>query len=80
MPCAKCEKKKRRQEKLSSILNGWKNLVWENKKVERIAKERLKICMDCDQRRGVMCKQCGCPIAAKARSMKETCKMKKWKL
>lgn len=66
MSCSAC--------KLKRIIAGWKNLVFENPEVERIALARIKVCASCKylSRLGI-CKQCGCPIKAKARSLEETC-------
>lgn len=68
------------KEKLAEINDGWKNVIWKNKEVEKIAKERAKICSKCPSMYGTICSECGCPIHAKTRSMVETnkCPLDKW--
>ena len=69
------------QEKLDEIQDGWKNWIWKNSEVEKIALERAIICSTCDSNSSIHCKICGCPLATKTRSMKETnkCPLNKWK-
>jgi len=68
--------------KLEEILSGWKNLIKKDPLVEIEAKRRAKICSDCPSARvkvGVLkCNECGCPLAAKTRSMGSECPLKKW--
>ena len=70
-----CNKKKKATgiDKLKSILNGWKNVIWSDPKVEQIAVGRAKICAGCDHNVLSFCNDCGCFIPAKARSLSETC-------
>lgn len=73
-------------EKVSEILEGWKNLVWENPKVEKVAKTRLDVCAGCILRSDYpepvklssVCTGCGCNIEAKVRCVKCVCPEKKW--
>jgi len=67
-----------RAEKIKSILTGWKNVVWKDKEIEAEAIRRVEICADCSSNRNTICKQCGCWIPAKARSMIEACPINKW--
>jgi len=62
-------------DKLKSILDGWKNIVWPDPVVKKIAEERATVCADCtgDHNRMNWCNQCGCFIPAKARSLAEVC-------
>jgi len=48
--------------------------------VEKIAKSRANICAKCDSNVNNTCKECGCPLYAKTRSMRETnkCDLNKW--
>lgn len=75
--------------KFSDIVNGWKNVIFPNERVEEIAKKRLAICVGNDGKlpclylstRGAdHCRICKCPIEAKVRSVTMTnkCPMGKW--
>lgn len=72
--------------KIGEILEGWKNLVWENAEVEVLAKDRMKVCGECDSRSNYpqevsmmsRCNACGCVIEAKTRCTKCTCPLNKW--
>jgi len=76
---------------IKNILEGWKNVVWKNPKVEEVAKNRLEICGTCElnvdgvcskkkeiQYKGELRRGCGCPLRAKLRSMDEECPLGKW--
>jgi len=73
--------------KITEILTGWKNLIWENKEVEELAKKRLEICVECPKRSdypGDMkftsyCTACGCTLQSKMRSPNSHCPDKNWK-
>ena len=69
------------KDKLAEIQDGWKNWIWKNEEVEKIALERAIICSTCDSNKGNTCELCGCPLFAKTRSMRETnkCDLDKWK-
>ncbi len=43
-----------------------------------LAKERLRVCKDCDDRVGILCGICGCYLKAKTRDEEETCPLSKW--
>jgi predicted Zn-ribbon and HTH transcriptional regulator len=71
--------------RIPEILEGWKNLVLTDSRIEKIALERLKVCSDCDQNNTnpelsmvSRCKACGCVLEAKARSPKSECPKNKW--
>ena len=65
--------------KLSEIIAGWKNFVFANPRVEKLAIERIKICVDCDDlRANNTCSLCNCYMPAKVRSPRSRCKIKKW--
>lgn len=69
---------------LSLIAAGWKNLVWPDKEVEKVARERAEICAKCPllvsmAGKGICCYKCGCVIAAKVRSLDESCPVGKWR-
>ncbi len=68
------------KEKYDEIKDGWTNWIWKNDEVEKIAKARALHCAACDSNIINVCKECGCPLATKTRSMKETnsCPLKKW--
>ena len=65
-------------DKVSEIFNGWKNVVFPNPHVEKIAKARASICSECDFNVRSRCTKCGCPLVAKTRSMKSHCPLNKW--
>ena len=77
MSCSGC-REKTVPEKLSSIFDGWKHLIWKDKEVEKIAKDRAEICADCGLNRNGFCKQCECYLSAKIRSVEEKCPLDKW--
>ena len=65
--------------RLSEIYDGWKNLTFQNSGVEKIAKERIGICVECPKLNNRnYCKLCGCYMPAKVRSPKSHCRIKKW--
>jgi hypothetical protein len=64
--------------KLSEIIDGFKNLVWENPRIEKIAMDRAVICSDCIYNVQNTCSQCGCFLIAKTRSEYSKCPMNKW--
>lgn len=66
--------------KLAEIVNGWKNVIFTDPKVEKLALERAKICSRCTANVHNICTECGCPLVAKTRSTKSTtdCPLRKW--
>lgn len=81
-------------DKLSSIISGWKNYLWKNVEVERLAAKRAMKCAGCDHAieskyevlhdhklkeiQGMVCDMCLCPLSTKLRSEKESCPLEKW--
>jgi len=65
-------------EKIGSIITGWKNVIWRSPEIECEAIRRVKVCSDCGFNKNNFCKNCGCWIPAKARSMDEGCPINKW--
>ena len=78
MSCASCGKNNTPLDKLKSIYDGWSNLIWKDKEVERIAKERAVICSECGQNKHEWCNECGCYLPAKIRSIQEKWPIAKW--
>jgi len=65
--------------KLTEIYDGWKNLTFPNPNIEKLAKTRIGICVDCDKlTRNNTCKLCGCYMPAKVRSKQSKCNLNKW--
>ena len=77
MSCGGCKSNKP-ADKLKSIYDGWKHLIWPDAETERIAKERAVMCADCKHSKLSWCNQCGCYIPAKIRSLNEKCPIAKW--
>lgn len=65
--------------KLSEIYEGWKNFTFPNPEIEATAKERIKVCLDCEMmKKNNVCALCGCYMPAKVRSPKSHCRLRKW--
>lgn len=65
--------------KLTSIIDGWRHLLWRDPAVEEVALTRAKICSTCPKLNSAnVCTECSCYIPAKVRSLGETCKIGKW--
>jgi len=66
--------------KIGRILLGW--YFWVTNRNNKLAQERLKICADCELRKGFVCGVCFCPLNAKARIPEEECphpaELNKW--
>ena len=59
---------------LQEIYEGWKNYLFENSKVEKIAKERIAMCVICKNlTKNKTCEICGCFLPAKCRSIESHC-------
>ena len=72
-------KAKTHKEKYDEIVDGWTNWIWKNPIIEKLAAIRAAICSKCDSNVANICKECGCPLWAKTRSMKtKGCDLKKW--
>lgn len=71
---------------ITEIYSGWKNYAFKNPVMEKIAKNRIDICVKCkDPKTGKSgitklktCRFCGCYIPAKTRSLTSKCPLKKW--
>lgn len=61
---------------LSKIILGW--WFWITNRNNKLAQERLAICMPCQYREGKFCGSCGCLLSAKARLPEEQCPYSKW--
>jgi len=68
------------KQKFNEIIDGWKNLILKNDPiVEEIAKERISICVDCENFTEInTCKLCGCYMPAKTRSITSRCDLDYW--
>jgi hypothetical protein len=63
---------------LKEIYDGWKNVIFKNAKIEKLAKDRIKLCVGCDEFTKLKtCKNCGCYMPAKVRSIKSKCNLNK---
>lgn len=61
------------------IVSGWGNYMFKSPKIEEKAKERLKICLECESLTRIQsCNLCGCFMPAKVRSPLSSCPIKKW--
>lgn len=64
---------------LREIYDGWKNFAFPNPEVEKLAKKRIEICVDCEfLTKNKSCEKCGCYMPAKTRSPRSTCPENKW--
>ena len=64
--------------KLQRIIEGWKNYIFRDKEVEKIAKYRALRCATCDFNKMEICTKCNCPKPMKTRSMDEECPIGRW--
>ena len=80
--------------KVSKVVSGWKNDLIKDPKVEKLARERMEICMGSNtkpacEKYGMIhilgfklmgCQECGCPINKKVRSTDpdNKCELGKW--
>lgn len=63
------------------IVSGWKNLIVKNSGTEEVAKERLKICLQCKPHYKAAiktCNVCNCFIPAAVRAANKKCLINKW--
>ena len=66
---------------LSEIFEGWKNLVFPNPQIEKLAIKRITICAEntCKKfRENNTCAMCGCYMPAKVRSRRSKCLKGLW--
>lgn len=78
MACGSCGKNNTPTGKLKSIYDGWKHLIWKDAETEKVANERALICAHCKRNKHEFCKECGCYLPAKIRSIDEKCPIAKW--
>ena len=84
MRSIKQEEKKEEMAKIDEIANGWKNVIKSKLGVsseedEKIFQSRRAICNECDSRSELdRCLECGCPLAAKTRSLISDCPLGRW--
>jgi hypothetical protein len=63
--------------KLFRIILAW--WYWLTNRNNELAQERLKVCVTCPFRIGLLCGECGCVLQAKARLEDEECPKGYWK-
>ena len=67
---------------VEEIITGWKNFVFKDKQTEKIAKERIAVCLDkkkCTKlNERFFCTICNCYMPAKVRSPRSKCPLRKW--
>lgn len=75
---------------LLQVYEGWRNYLFPpeelKKQIDRVAKERMKICSSCSYnskfhktiRPDEHCTECGCPLVAKVRCLSCKCGVDKW--
>lgn len=66
---------------LNEIIVGWKNYIFPNKEVEKIATNRMITCLKCKdhfQKKTKRCGICGCFMPAKVRNINSKCPIKSW--
>lgn len=69
--------------KLTEIIEGWKNVVFTDAEIELLSDERMKICNGCPHKEINLlnidiCGLCHCPLIAKTRSPESKCPESKW--
>lgn len=64
--------------KLSEIVSGWSNHIFDNPEVKQLAEARAKICSTCPENKSNMCNLCGCYLPAKTKAPQATCPIDKW--
>jgi radical SAM superfamily enzyme len=63
---------------VQEIYQGFKNLLFKDEEIEKLADARLNICFECPNRKEYTCGLCGCFLKAKVRSIQSTCPIDKW--
>ncbi len=66
------------KDKYNEIKDGWKNYIFPNPEVEKIAEQRAVICASCENNKLGVCQLCFCPLKMKTKSMKSNCPANKW--
>lgn len=68
----------------NDIVDGWYHLIIKDPATEEVAKERSKICSECEKLDCISnsfylhCGKCGCYIPAKVRSKSSKCPLNLW--
>lgn len=85
--CIPCQKATNTLKKAVNIINGYKNLIVKDDKIEELSKSRMEYCNVCPNKNVMVkvgdiiyysCELCNCPLIAKTRSENETCPLKIW--
>lgn len=69
---------------LRNMFEGYKNLLFEDAEIEKMAEQRLEVCEKCDKVNYLAgsfylhCKACICYLPAILRAPKKECKLGKW--
>ena len=78
-PCRKCLISEMNDEKAAMIIqHGMDAILSEDKSDEKVYKERLSICRNCDNLLSGTCLSCGCYVEIRAAIKKGRCPDKKW--
>lgn len=65
--------------RIDEIMEGWKNYFFRKPEIEKLARERLAVCVSCEYYNFLnICTLCTCPGAGKARSPESRCLANKW--
>lgn len=65
--------------KIKQIIQGYKNLIIEDKELEPLFQSRYETCLTCENNKLGVCKLCLCPVIAKSHSPLEDCPAHYWK-
>jgi len=60
------------------ILQGIKNSILKEEKIEQLSQERMAICNSCSYKKGNRCGICGCFLQFKTRQSIQNCPVGKW--
>jgi Family of unknown function (DUF6171) len=65
---------------LKDIVEGWKNLILNDPETQEVGKERITVCLRCDQfsKLNKTCRVCGCFMPAKVRMKEKKCPLGNW--
>jgi len=68
---------------IKNVIVGWRNVIFRRDDIEIIAKRRFAMCARCMDVPELLiedlkCKECNCPLIAKARSSDDNCPLKLW--
>ena len=66
--------------RLSEIYEGWKNVIFPTPEIEEMAKERISVCVECENLNILnICSKCCCPHIGKAHSPESRCTENRWR-